>query len=188
MVTNALALALALSLTQMVMPVWASRTGDPVLRSVTVPAALATFACIAFAFGALTYAHVTSDFSVQNVVENSHSMKPLIYKISGVWGNHEGSMLLWVLILALFGAVVALARNSVPPVLRANTLGVQAAITAVFLLFILVTSNPSPAQPGPDGGRDLNPLLQDPGLAIHPPLLYLAMSASRSPSPSPSRP
>ncbi len=170
----ALALALALSLTQMVMPVWASRTGDPVLRSVTVPAALATFACIAFAFGALTYAHVTSDFSVQNVVENSHSMKPLIYKISGVWGNHEGSMMLWVLILALFGAVVALARNSVPPVLRANTLGVQAAITAVFLLFILVTSNPfARLNPAPMEGRDLNPLLQDPGLAIHPPLLYL---------------
>ncbi|AWN46350.1 heme lyase NrfEFG subunit NrfE [Methylobacterium terrae] len=170
----ALALALALSLTQMVMPVWASRTGDPVLRSVSVPAALATFACIAFAFAALTYAHVTSDFSVQNVVENSHSMKPLIYKISGVWGNHEGSMLLWVLILALFGAVVALARNAVPPTLRANTLGVQAAITAVFLLFILVTSNPfARLNPAPVEGRDLNPLLQDPGLAIHPPLLYL---------------
>ncbi|WP_279356437.1 heme lyase CcmF/NrfE family subunit [Methylobacterium indicum] len=170
----ALALALALSLTQMVMPVWASRAGDPVLRSITVPAALATFACIAFAFGALTYAHVTSDFSVQNVVENSHSMKPLIYKISGVWGNHEGSMLLWVLILALFGAVVALARNSVPPTLRANTLGVQAAITAVFLLFILTTSNPfARLNPAPMEGRDLNPLLQDPGLAIHPPLLYL---------------
>ncbi len=101
-------------------------------------------------------------------------MKPLIYKISGVWGNHEGSMLLWVLILALFGAVVALARNSVPPVLRANTLGVQAAITAVFLLFILVTSNPfARLNPAPMEGRDLNPLLQDPGLAIHPPLLYL---------------
>ncbi len=85
--------------------------------------------------------------------------------------------MLWVLILALFGAVVALARNSVPPTLRANTLGVQAAITAVFLLFILITSNPfARLNPAPVEGRDLNPLLQDPGLAIHPPLLYLAMS------------
>jgi cytochrome c-type biogenesis protein CcmF len=170
----ALALALALSLAQAVMPFWAARIGDPVLRGVAVPAALASFVCIAFAFGALTYAHVTSDFSVQNVFENSHALKPLIYKISGVWGNHEGSMLLWVLILALFGAIVALARDAVPATLRANTLGVQAAITFVFLLFILITSNPfARLNPAPFEGRDLNPILQDPGLAIHPPLLYL---------------
>ncbi len=138
-----------------------------------MPAALATFACIAFAFGALTYAHVTSDFSVQNVVENSHSMKPLIYKISGVWGNHEGSMLLWVLILALFGAVVALARNPFRRFFAPTPSGVQAAITAVFLLFILVTSNPF-ARLNPARWRARpQPLLQDPGLAIHPPLLYL---------------
>ncbi|MBY0300020.1 MAG: heme lyase CcmF/NrfE family subunit [Methylobacterium sp.] len=170
----ALALALALSLAQAVMPFWAARIGDPVLRGVAVPAALASFVCIAFAFGALTYAHVTSDFSVQNVFENSHALKPLVYKISGVWGNHEGSMLLWVLILALFGAIVALARDAVPATLRANTLGVQAAITFVFLLFILITSNPfARLNPAPFEGRDLNPILQDPGLAIHPPLLYL---------------
>ncbi|MGY2047097.1 heme lyase CcmF/NrfE family subunit [Methylobacterium sp. JK268] len=170
----ALALALALSLAQAVMPVWAARARDPVLRGVAVPAALASFCCIAFAFVALTLAHVTSDFSVQNVFENSHSLKPLVYKISGVWGNHEGSMLLWVLILTLFGAIVALARDAVPPVLRANTLGVQATITFVFLLFILTTSNPfARLSPAPAEGRDLNPILQDPGLAIHPPLLYL---------------
>ncbi|ACL59044.1 heme lyase CcmF/NrfE family subunit [Methylobacterium nodulans] len=170
----ALALALALSLAQAVMPVWAARTGDPVLRGVAVPAALASFVCIAFAFGALTFAHVTSDFSVLNVFENSHALKPMVYKISGVWGNHEGSMLLWVLILALFGAIVALARDSVPATLRANTLGVQATITFVFLLFILTTSNPfARLNPAPVEGRDLNPILQDPGLAIHPPLLYL---------------
>ncbi|WP_407519709.1 heme lyase CcmF/NrfE family subunit [Methylobacterium oryzisoli] len=170
----ALALALALSLAQAVMPFWAARIGDPVLRSVAGPAALASFLCIAFAFGALTYAHVTSDFSVQNVFENSHALKPLIYKFSGVWGNHEGSMLLWVLILALFGAIVALARDAVPATLRANTLGVQAAITFVFLLFILTTSNPfARLNPAPFEGRDLNPILQDPGLAIHPPLLYV---------------
>jgi cytochrome c-type biogenesis protein CcmF len=111
---------------------------------------------------------------VLNVVQNSHSAKPLIYKISGVWGNHEGSMLLWVLILALFGGVVALARNSIPMRLQANTLAVQASITIAFLLFILTTSNPfTRVIPAPLEGQDLNPLLQDPGLAIHPPLLYI---------------
>jgi cytochrome c-type biogenesis protein CcmF len=131
-------------------------------------------ACIAFAFLALTFAYVSSDFSVLNVVQNSHSAKPLIYKISGVWGNHEGSMLLWVLILALFGAVVAVSRNSIPMRLQANTLAVQAAVTIAFLLFILTTSNPfTRVVPVPLEGQDLNPLLQDPGLAIHPPLLYI---------------
>ncbi|GJE56685.1 heme lyase CcmF/NrfE family subunit [Methylobacterium thuringiense] len=170
----ALALALALSVIQAAMPVWAARSGDETLRETTVPAALGVFACILFAFGALTYAHVMSDFSVKNVVENSHTMKPLIYKISGVWGNHEGSMLLWVLILSLFGAMVAVAKNSVPPVLRTNTLAVQALITFVFVLFIITTSNPfDRVAPAPLEGNDLNPLLQDFGLAVHPPLLYL---------------
>ncbi|WP_336487277.1 heme lyase CcmF/NrfE family subunit [Methylobacterium nigriterrae] len=170
----ALALALALSLVQAVMPVWAARSGDPALRQVAKPAALGAFACMLFAFAALSYAHATSDFSVQNVVENSHTTKPFIYKLSGVWGNHEGSMLLWVLILTLFGAMVAVARESVPPVLRANTLSVQGLITFVFVLFIITTSNPfTRVTPAPIEGNDLNPLLQDPGLAIHPPLLYL---------------
>jgi cytochrome c-type biogenesis protein CcmF len=170
----ALALALALSLVQAVMPVWAARSGDSALRAVATPAALGAFACILFAFGALTYAHATSDFSVQNVIENSHTTKPFLYKISGVWGNHEGSMLLWVLILALFGALVAVARESVPPTLRANTLAVQGLITFVFVLFIITTSNPfTRVSPAPIEGNDLNPLLQDFGLAIHPPLLYI---------------
>ncbi|QFU17063.1 heme lyase CcmF/NrfE family subunit [Microvirga thermotolerans] len=170
----ALALALGLSLIQFVVPLWGARTNDPVLMAVAPSSALAVLGCVAFAFLALAFAYVTSDFSVLNVVENSHSAKPLIYKISGVWGNHEGSMLLWVLILCLFGAVVALSRNGIPARLQANTLAVQAAITVAFLLFILMTSNPFrrlvPAAPE---GQDLNPLLQDPGLAIHPPLLYL---------------
>ncbi|KAB1072845.1 heme lyase CcmF/NrfE family subunit [Methylobacterium planeticum] len=170
----ALALALALSLVQAVMPIWAARSGDPALRQVAKPAALGAFACVLFAFAALTYAHATSDFSVQNVVENSHTTKPFIYKLSGVWGNHEGSMLLWVLILTLFGALVAGASESVPPVLRANTLSVQGLVTFVFVLFIITTSNPfTRVTPAPIEGNDLNPLLQDPGLAIHPPLLYL---------------
>ncbi|MEZ0171732.1 heme lyase CcmF/NrfE family subunit [Microvirga sp. TS319] len=170
----ALALALGLSVIQLVVPLWGARANDPVLMSVAPVTGLAVFACIAFSFLALTFAYVTSDFSVVNVVENSHSAKPLIYKISGVWGNHEGSMLLWVLILALFGSVVALARNTIPLRLQANTLAVQAAITIAFLLFILLTSNPfTRIIPAPAEGQDLNPLLQDPGLAIHPPLLYI---------------
>ena len=113
-----LALALALSLVQAVMPAWAMRSGDPALRGVATAAALGAFFCVALAFAALTYAHVTSDFSVLNVVEHSHTTKPLIYKVSGVWGNHEGSMLLWLLILVLFGGLVALSRRSVPAVSR----------------------------------------------------------------------
>ena len=170
----ALALALGLSLIQFVVPLWGTRARDPILMGVAGPAALAVLALVGFAFAALTRAYVTSDFSVLNVVENSHSQKPLIYKVSGVWGNHEGSMLLWVLILALFGAVVALARTSVPDRLRANTLAVQGAITHAFLIFILAASNPfTRIAEAPIEGRDLNPLLQDPGLAIHPPLLYV---------------
>ena len=170
----ALALALGLSLIQFVVPLWGARANDPVLMAVAPASALAVLACIAFSFIALTVAYLNSDFSVLNVVQNSHSAKPLIYKISGVWGNHEGSMLLWVLILALFGGVVALARNSIPMRLQANTLAVQASITIAFLLFILTTSNPfTRVIPAPLEGQDLNPLLQDPGLAIHPPLLYI---------------
>jgi cytochrome c-type biogenesis protein CcmF len=170
----ALALALGLSLIQFTVPLWGTRTSDPVLMSVAAPTSIAVLFCIAYAFAALTIAYATSDFSVLNVVENSHSTKPFIYKLTGVWGNHEGSMLLWVLILAVFGAVVALARNSVPPRLRANTLAVQGAITHAFLLFILVASNPFVrVSAAPLEGQDLNPVLQDPGLAIHPPLLYI---------------
>jgi cytochrome c-type biogenesis protein CcmF len=170
----ALALALGLSLIQFAVPLWGTRANDPVLIGVAAPVALAVLGCIAFAFLALTLAYATSDFSVLNVIENSHSSKPFIYKLTGVWGNHEGSMLLWVLILALFGGVVAVARNSVPARLRANTLSMQAAVTIAFLLFILMVSNPfTRVSPAPLEGQDLNPVLQDPGLAIHPPLLYL---------------
>nr|WP_202050006.1 heme lyase CcmF/NrfE family subunit [Microvirga mediterraneensis] len=170
----ALALALGLSLIQFIVPLWGARANDPVLMAVAPTSALAVLACIGFSFLALTFAYLNSDFSVLNVVQNSHSAKPLIYKISGVWGNHEGSMLLWVLILALFGGVVALARNNIPLRLQANTLAVQASITIAFLLFILTTSNPfTRVIPAAPEGQDLNPLLQDPGLAIHPPLLYI---------------
>jgi cytochrome c-type biogenesis protein CcmF len=170
----ALVLALGLALVQASVPLWGARTRDPALMAVGTSTALAQFAFVVLSFAALTWCHVASDFSVLTVFENSHSAKPLIYKITGVWGNHEGSMLLWVLILALFGALVAAFGANLPAALKAIVLAVQGWIAAAFHLFILVTSNPFARLPNPPfEGRDLNPILQDPGLAIHPPLLYL---------------
>ncbi|MEO3998572.1 heme lyase CcmF/NrfE family subunit [Mesorhizobium sp. CAU 1732] len=170
----ALVLAFALALVQFVVPLVGTRTGDTRLMSVAGPVSLTGFALTALAFAALTAAYVQSDFSVANVWENSHSLKPMLYKITGVWGNHEGSMLLWVLILSGFGALVAIFGGNLPATLRANVLSVQGLIGAAFLLFVLVTSNPfARINPAPMEGRDLNPILQDIGLAIHPPLLYL---------------
>ena len=170
----ALVLALVLALIQSVVPVIGARLRDPGLMNVARSTALTQFAFTAASFAALTWLHVTSDFSVANVFENSHSLKPMIYKVTGVWGNHEGSMLLWVLILALFGALVAAFGNNLPRSLRAHVLAVQGWVGAAFYLFIIATSNPFAriANP-PMEGRDLNPILQDIGLAIHPPMLYL---------------
>jgi cytochrome c-type biogenesis protein CcmF len=138
------------------------------------PAALAQFLLVGFAFLALTQAFVRSDFSLAVVLHNSHSLKPLIYKISGVWGNHEGSLLLWVLILTLFGAACAAFGQGLPATLKARVLAVQSAVGAAFLAFLLFTSNPFERIANPPlDGQDLNPLLQDPGLAFHPPFLYL---------------
>ena len=170
----ALVLAFVLACVQAIVPVWGAARRDAGMMAVAPNAALAQFAFIAIAYAALTQAHLSSDFSVINVIENSHSAKPLIYKISGVWGNHEGSMLLWVLILGLCGAALALLSRSMPEDLKANVLGVQGLIGAAFLLFILFTSDPfARVVSAPIEGNDLNPILQDPGLAIHPPLLYL---------------
>ncbi|MEW6451127.1 MAG: heme lyase CcmF/NrfE family subunit [Pseudomonadota bacterium] len=170
----ALVLALGLALIQSVVPILGTRLRDEMLMSVAGPTALAQLLFVGLAFVALATCYVVSDFSVVNVFENSHSAKPLIYKISGVWGNHEGSMLLWVLILALFGALVALFGNNLPATLKANVLAVQSWIASAFYLFILVTSNPFLRfAEAPFEGRDLNPILQDIGLAVHPPLLYL---------------
>ncbi len=170
----ALVLALCAAIAQTVVPSWGARLRDPALMAVGQSAALTQLALVAVAFAALVDAHLTSDFSVLNVAENSHSAVPTIYKISGVWGNHEGSMLLWVLILAIFGGLVSLFGRSLPRALRANALAVQGLIGVAFLLFILLTSNPfERLVPAPFEGRDLNPILQDPGLAVHPPMLYL---------------
>jgi cytochrome c-type biogenesis protein CcmF len=170
----ALMLALGLALIQGIMPIVGTRTNDPVLMSIAAPAALAQFVFVAIAFLALAECYVASDFSVLNVYENSNSAMPLIYRLTSIWGNHEGSMMLWVSILAFFGAMVALFGNNLPAVLKANALAVQAWIAAAFHLFILVTSNPFlRVADAPFEGRDLNPILQDPGLAFHPPMLYL---------------
>jgi cytochrome c-type biogenesis protein CcmF len=170
----ALVLALMLMIVQSSVPLIGLRWRDERLVAVSNATPIVGFAFVALAFVALTAAYVTSDFSVRNVFENSHSSKPLIFKVSGVWGNHEGSMLLWVLILALFGALVAGFGSNLPSALRARVLAVQAWIASAFLLFILLTSNPFVRlDPAPLEGQDLNPILQDIGLAIHPPLLYL---------------
>ncbi len=169
----ALILALAVAIAQTVLPIWGTRSRDPQLTAIAVPAAQAQFLLIAVAFAALTTAYVTSDFSVLNVWQNSHSSKPMIYKIAGVWGNHEGSMVLWVLMLALFGSAVATYGTNLPKELQANVLAVQGSIAAAFLLFIIVASNPfTRLDPAPFDGRGLNPVLQDPALAFHPPFLY----------------
>jgi cytochrome c-type biogenesis protein CcmF len=170
----ALVLALALALIQSVVPLIGARMRDGAMMAVAEPTALAQFGFVALSFAMLVSCYVGSDFSVRNVFENSHSAMPLIYKFTSTWGNHEGSMLLWVLILSFFGALVAAFATNVPPTLKAVVLAVQAWIAATFYLFILVTSNPFlRIAPAPFEGRDLNPILQDLGLAIHPPLLYL---------------
>jgi cytochrome c-type biogenesis protein CcmF len=170
----ALMLALGLALIQGTMPIVGTRSNDLALMSMAAPAALAQFFFVAIAFGALGYCYVTSDFSVLNVYENSNSQMPLIYRLASIWGNHEGSMMLWVSILTFFGALVAVFGTNLPLVLKANALAVQAWIAAAFHLFILMTSNPFlRLADAPLEGQDLNPILQDPGLAFHPPMLYL---------------
>lgn len=170
----ALVLAFFVACVQTVLPLIGAQMGRRALMDVAAPAALVHMVLITFSFSALMYAFVTSDFSLKLVVENSHTLKPMLYKISGVWGNHEGSMLLWVLILALFGAAAALFGANLPTTLKARVIAIQGSIGVAFLAFILFTSNPflRLASP-PMNGDDLNPLLQDPGLAFHPPFLYL---------------
>lgn len=170
----ALVLAFSLAVVQFAVPLAGTQFGDPRLTAVADPTAMMCFLFTMLSFVALTLAYVQSDFSVANVWENSHSAKPMLFKVTGVWGNHEGSMLLWVLILTFFGALVAWFSGNLPATLRSNVLSVQGLVAAAFLLFILMTSNPFiRMNPAPMEGRDLNPILQDVGLAIHPPLLYL---------------
>ena len=170
----ALALALIVAIAQSIVPLVGAARGDAALTAFARPAAYVQLAAVAAAFLALAYAYVTSDFSVATVARNSHTSMPLLYRLTGVWGNHEGSMLLWILILALMSAAVASFGANLPDGLRARVLAVQGMIGVAFLTFILFTSNPFTRQfPAPLDGRELNPLLQDPGLAFHPPWLYL---------------
>jgi len=170
----ALVLAFVIQLAQASLPLWGASKRNLGMMEMGRGAAIASFLLVALAFAALVNAYVTSDFSVANVFQNSHTDKPLLYKITGVWGNHEGSMVLWVSILTLFGAAVAWFGGNLPPELRARVLAVQGMIGSGFLLFILFTSNPFLREiPVPANGQGLNPVLQDPGLAFHPPFLYL---------------
>ena len=169
-----LILAFAVALIQATLPLYGAARRDARLMALADPAAMMQLVLIAAAFGALTYGFVVSDFSLRLVTLNSHTDKPMLYKVAGVWGNHEGSLLLWVLALSLFGACAVWFGGNLPATLKARVLSVQGMIGAAFLAFLLFTSNPflRLANP-PMNGDDLNPLLQDPGLAFHPPFLYL---------------
>ncbi len=186
----ALILAFCVACVQTIVPLYGAWRGDKICMSLDAPAAKLQFILLLWAFVALSIAFVTSDFSVMLVANNSHAAKPLMYKIAGVWGNHEGSMLLWIVILAAYGAAVAQmnsetsngaddeagdeAGGRMPAVLRARALAVQGFLGVCFIGFSLFTSNPfTRLNPAPFSGSGLNPILQDPALAAHPPLLYL---------------
>ena len=169
----ALILVLGMAAVQASLPLLGAARGHAGLIELARHTAYGQFVFTAVAFAALTRAYATSDFSLEVVARNSHSLKPLLYKLSGLWGNHEGSLLLWMLILTLFGALVAAFGQGLRPEFRARVLAVQAMLSVGFLLFMLLTSNPfGRLWPPPPDGAGLNPLLQDPGLAFHPPLLY----------------
>jgi cytochrome c-type biogenesis protein CcmF len=170
----ALVLAFLLAIAQSTLPLVGAARRDPRLMATARPAAEGQMLFVALAFAALTWSFVTSDFSVAVVAHNSHSTKPLLYQIAGVWGNHEGSLLLWVSILAVFGLSVAWFGGNLPPPLKARVLAVQGMIAVGFIAFMLFASNPfARLVPAPPDGEGLNPILQDPGLAMHPPMLYL---------------
>ena len=170
----ALILALCMALVQAVLPLWGSMSGNLAQMSVARPAAWGQFLFLTMAYATLTYAFVTHDFSVLYVANNSNSALPLIYLISGVWGAHEGSMLLWVLILGGWSALVAMFSRSLPDTTVARVLAVLGLVSTGFIMFMLFTSNPFDRTfPAPADGADLNPLLQDPGMAFHPPMLYM---------------
>ena len=170
----ALVLALFIALLQAALPLAGAARNHWGMMMAGRLAALALFPLVAFAFATLVHATLISDFSVAAVAAHSHSDLPWLYKLTGVWGNHEGSMVLWVLILSLYGAAVSWFGNSMPPRLCARVIGVMGLIGVGFLLFILLTSNPFlRLDPAPANGEGLNPILQDPGLAFHPPFLYL---------------
>jgi cytochrome c-type biogenesis protein CcmF len=170
----ALILALCIALVQAVVPVVGAGRNVSGWIAVARPAAYAQLLFVSLAYACLTYAFIVHDFTVAYVAQNSNSRLPLVYRISGVWGAHEGSLLLWALTLSLWTAAVAFFSRSVPDAMRARVVGVMGMVSVGFMLFMLFTSNPfERLLPGAAEGRDLNPLLQDFGLAIHPPMLYM---------------
>jgi cytochrome c-type biogenesis protein CcmF len=170
----ALILALMLAVTQATLPLIGAARGIPQLISVARPAAQAQFIFVAIAFCCLGYSFITNDFSVLNVANNSNSHLPLNYRLAATWGSHEGSLLLWVFMLAIWMVAVTLFSKYLPDEMVARVLGVMAVISVGFLLFMLLTSNPfDRVFPVPADGRDLNPLLQDPAMVAHPPMLYM---------------
>jgi cytochrome c-type biogenesis protein CcmF len=170
----ALILALLLAVVQCVLPIVGAHTGNRALIAVARPAVAGQTVFVVLAFALLTYAFATQDFSVAYVAQNSNSLLPWFYRLSAVWGAHEGSLLLWILILTLWSVAVAAFSHRLPDDFMARVLGVLGFISVGFLLFTLLTSNPfARALPVPADGIDLNPMLQDPGLIMHPPMLYL---------------
>lgn len=170
----ALIIAFAISIVQSVVPLIGAARNDAALIAMARPAALTQFLFVGLAYAALTYAFITFDFSVLYVSQHSNLVQPLMYRISGVWGSHEGSLLLWTLILSVWTIAVAIYSRNLPEILMARVLAVMAMISTGFLAFMLFTSNPfERIFPVPLDGSELNPLLQDPGLIIHPPMLYM---------------
>jgi cytochrome c-type biogenesis protein CcmF len=170
----ALILALLVAAAQGILPLAGAARGDARWIAFARPAALAQFLLVAFAFGALAWAFVENDFSVAYVAGHSNSKLPLEYRLSAVWGGHEGSLVLWVLLLAGWTVAVAASSRALPEALAGRTIGVLGLVAVAFHSFILFTSNPfERLVPAPADGRDLNPLLQDPGLIFHPPMLYM---------------
>src|SRR5262245_38747877 len=169
-----LILALTLALAQAILPLTGAARGVPEWVAVALPAAQGQFVFIAIAFGCLAWSFATSDFSVLNVASNSNSRLPLQYRIAATWGSHEGSMLLWMLMLSGWTVAVSVFSRRLPDEMVARVLGVLGLVSIGFLLFMLLTSNPfERLLPPAEDGRDLNPLLQDPGMVIHPPMLYM---------------
>ena len=169
----ALVLALLVAALQALLPLLGAWRAQPALMAVARPAAYMQLLLVGLAFVLLTHAFVTGDFSVRYVAENSNSLLPMVYRYTAVWGAHEGSLLLWALVLALWTAALARFSTALPMPVVARVLGVLGIVATGFLAFLLFTSNPfARLLPMPAEGRDLNPLLQDPGLIIHPPMLY----------------
>ena len=170
----ALILALLVAIVQGALPLAGAAYGEPRLMALSKPAARAQFLLVVTAFACLAASFVANDFSVQNVATNSNSELPLHYRLAATWGSHEGSLLLWTLMLAGWTFAVTLFSRNLPPVLLARVIAVMGWVSVGFLLFLLFTSNPFDRliPPAPEG-RDLNPLLQDPGMVIHPPMLYM---------------